>query len=63
MLDVIHELDGMEPEKSFLEPIQRSLDQCRNAKVVARWDRLCFSREGIDPHLQEIDETGGRACP
>ncbi len=53
----------MEPEKSFLEPIQRSLDQCRNAKVVARWDRLCFSREGIDPHLQEIDETVGRACP
>lgn len=34
--DVVHELDGMEPESSFLEPIQRSLDQCRNAKVVAK---------------------------
>jgi dynactin 1 len=36
LLDVIHELDGLEPEKSFLEPIQKSLDQCRSAKVVAR---------------------------
>jgi hypothetical protein len=36
MLDVARDLDGMEPEKSFLEPIQKSLDQCKNAKIVAR---------------------------
>ena len=36
MLDVACDLDGMEPEKSFLEPIQKSLDQCKNAKIVAR---------------------------
>ncbi|KAF8481025.1 dynein associated protein-domain-containing protein [Russula ochroleuca] len=34
--DVARDLDGMEPEKSFLEPIQKSLDQCKNAKIVAR---------------------------
>ncbi|KAH9996492.1 dynein associated protein-domain-containing protein [Russula vinacea] len=34
--DVACDLDGMEPEKSFLEPIQKSLDQCKNAKIVAR---------------------------
>lgn len=34
--DVVHDLDGMEPETSFLEPIQKSLDQCKNARIVAR---------------------------
>jgi len=63
ILDVVHELDGLEPEKSFLEPIQKSLDQCRSAKVVARLVRRVLSGEGIDPYLQEIDETGGRTCP
>jgi hypothetical protein len=53
----------MEPEKSFLEPIQKSLDQCKNAKNVARWARLHHQREVIDPRLQEIDETIGRTCP
>jgi dynactin 1 len=39
ILDVAHDLDGMGPETSFLEPIQKSLDQCKNAKIVARWAR------------------------
>ncbi|KAI0307655.1 dynein associated protein-domain-containing protein [Multifurca ochricompacta] len=34
--DVAQDLTGMDPEKNFLEPIQKSLDQCKNAKVVAR---------------------------
>ncbi|KAI9513092.1 dynein associated protein-domain-containing protein [Russula earlei] len=34
--DVVCDLDGVDPERSFLEPIQKSLDQCKNAKVVAR---------------------------
>ncbi len=37
ILDVAHDPDGMGPETSFLEPIQKSLDQCKNAKIVARW--------------------------
>jgi hypothetical protein len=36
MLDVTHDLGGSDPEKSFLEPIQKSLDQCKSAKVAAR---------------------------
>jgi dynactin 1 len=63
MLDVARDLDGMVPEKSFLEPIQKSLDQCKNAKSVARWARLYHRREVINPYLQEIDETVGRTCP
>ena len=35
--DIAQDLNGMDPEKSFLEPIQKSLDQCKNAKAVARW--------------------------
>ncbi|KAI9445370.1 dynein associated protein-domain-containing protein [Lactarius indigo] len=34
--DITRELNGMDPGKSFLEPIQKSLDQCKNAKAVAR---------------------------
>ncbi|KAN0135638.1 Dynein associated domain containing protein [Lactarius tabidus] len=34
--DIPRDLNGMDPEKSFLEPIQKSLDQCKNAKAVAR---------------------------
>ena len=45
----------MEPETSFLEPIQKSLDQCKNAKTVARWVRLRHRLEVIEPYLQEID--------
>jgi dynactin 1 len=41
MLDVTHDLDGMEPETSFLVPIQKSLDQCKTAKIVARWVHFC----------------------
>jgi dynactin 1 len=63
ILDVARDLDGMEPEKSFLEPIQKSLDQCKNAKSVARWGRLHHRREVINLYLQEIDETVGRTCP
>jgi hypothetical protein len=37
MLDVTHDLGGTDPEKSFLEPIQKSLDQCKSAKVAARY--------------------------
>ncbi len=63
ILDVIHDLDGMEAETSFLVPIQKSLDQCKNAKIVARWARLRHRKEAINPYLQEIDETVGGACP
>lgn len=34
--DIARDLNGMDPGKSFLEPIQKSLDQCKNAKAVAR---------------------------
>ncbi|KAH9043663.1 dynein associated protein-domain-containing protein [Lactarius pseudohatsudake] len=34
--DITRDLNGMDPRKSFLEPIQKSLDQCKNAKAVAR---------------------------
>ncbi|KAH9176859.1 dynein associated protein-domain-containing protein [Lactarius sanguifluus] len=34
--DITRDLNGMDPGKSFLEPIQKSLDQCKNAKAVAR---------------------------
>jgi dynactin 1 len=34
--DIPRDLNGMDPRKSFLEPIQKSLDQCKNAKAVAR---------------------------
>lgn len=34
--DIPRDLNGMDPGKSFLEPIQKSLDQCKNAKAVAR---------------------------
>lgn len=36
ILDVVHDLSGTDPEKDFLQPIQKSLDQCKNAKVAAR---------------------------
>jgi hypothetical protein len=36
ILDVARDLGGTDPEKSFLEPIQKSLDQCKSAKVAAR---------------------------
>jgi hypothetical protein len=63
VLDVVYDLDDMEPETSFLEPIQKSLDQCKNAKIVARYVRLCVRSVAIKPYLQEIDKTVGRTCP
>ena len=41
-LDIPRDLNGMDPGKSFLEPIQKSLDQCKNAKAVARWVSLSY---------------------
>ena len=35
--DIVRDLNGMDPGRSFLEPIQKSLDQCKSAKAVARW--------------------------
>ncbi|KAI0305043.1 dynein associated protein-domain-containing protein [Russula brevipes] len=54
--DVVHDLDGLEPEKCFLEPIQKSLDQCRNAKVVARklmkrLEELAHESSALKAHL------------
>ncbi|KAI0005552.1 dynein associated protein-domain-containing protein [Russula compacta] len=54
--DVICDVDGMEPEKSFLEPIQKSLDQCKNAKVVARklvkrLEELTHESSALKAHL------------
>lgn len=40
--DIPRDLNGMDPGKSFLEPIQKSLDQCKNAKAVARWVGLSY---------------------
>ena len=54
ILDVAQDLDGMEPETSFLEPIQKSLDQCKNAKIVARWDRLPYGWEVIKSHCRKL---------
>ena len=42
--DIARDLNGMDPVKSFLEPIQKSLDQCKNAKAVARWVGLSHRR-------------------
>ena len=42
--DIARDLNGMDPGKSFLEPIQKSLDQCKNAKAVARWAGLTHRR-------------------
>jgi hypothetical protein len=36
ILDIACDLGDTDPEKSFLEPIQKSLDQCKSAKVAAR---------------------------
>ena len=36
LLDVTLELVDLDPEEVFFEPIQKSLDQCKSAKVVSR---------------------------
>ncbi|KAH9982314.1 dynein associated protein-domain-containing protein [Lactifluus volemus] len=54
--DVTHDLGGSDPEKSFLEPIQKSLDQCKSAKVAARklvkrLEELAHESSALKSHL------------
>jgi dynactin 1 len=34
--DISLELGDLDPEKVFFEPMQKSLDQCKSAKIVSR---------------------------
>ena len=43
LTEVVQEMNGLDIEVEFFEPMQRLLDLCRSSKTLSRYLNLCFN--------------------